>query len=66
MNSVKEVSKDLSIEQIEEKLFTLLGKKKAKFSSHKKDNGSTVKIPFNNEHDDRPMAYGGLFEKYSK
>ncbi|WP_437132787.1 hypothetical protein [Bacillus atrophaeus] len=66
INSVKEVSTDLSIEQIEEKLFTLLGKKKAKFSSLKQDKGSTVKIPFNKEHDDRPMAYGGLFEKYSK
>lgn len=65
INSVKAISEGLSIQQIEEKLFTLLGKKKANFSSSKKEKDTTVKIPFNKENDDTQLVYGGLFEKFS-
>jgi hypothetical protein len=65
MLPVKEVASDFSLEQLEEKLFTLVGKKKATFSKQTKKEKQTVKIEVEHN-DEEPKAYGGLFEKYSK
>ena len=64
MHEIKESASNYSIEELEEKLFTLVGKKKAKFSAVKKDKNSSIKIPVSKE-EDKPLPYGGLFTKYS-
>ena len=62
---LKENAKDFTIENLEEKLFALLGKKNASFSFKPKDN-SVVKVPFEtNEINEQEELYGGLFAKYS-
>lgn len=67
MKDVKEASSDYSLEEIEEKLFTLVGKKKSNFSRRtKKDKQTTVKVGVNHDNDDdKPTPYGGIFEKYN-
>lgn len=63
---LKENAKDFTIENLEEKLFALLGKKNANFSFKPKDN-SVVKVPFETkEINEQEELYGGLFAKYSK
>lgn len=65
MQVVKDNSSEFTLEQIEEKLFTLVGKKKASFSKQpKKEKQSTVKIEVEKEDNGKPSPYGGLFEKY--
>jgi hypothetical protein len=65
-SQLKENAKDFTIENLEEKLFALLGKKNASFSFKSKDN-SVVKVPFETkETDDSENLYGGLFARYSK
>lgn len=65
MLPVKEMASEFSLEQLEEKLFTLVGKKKATFSKQPKKEKQTVKIEV--EHvEEESKEYGGLFEKYSK
>lgn len=62
ISEVKKIASELTLEELEEKLFTLVGKKKAKFATKSKKN-ETVKIPFDIE--EKPKQwYGGLFEKY--
>jgi hypothetical protein len=64
MQPVKETASEFSLEQLEEKLFTLVGKKKATFSKQPKKEKQTIKI--NVEHnEEEPKAYGGIFEKYN-
>lgn len=64
MQPLKETASEFSLEQLEEKLFTLIGKKKANFNKQPKKEKQTVKIEV--EHvEEKPKAYGGLFEKYS-
>jgi hypothetical protein len=65
MLPVKETSSEFTLEQLEEKLFTLVGKKKATFSKQPKKEKQTVKIEVEHN-EEKPKAYGGLFEKYSK
>lgn len=65
MKEVKESASEFTLEQLEEKLFTLVGKKKANFTKVTKKEKQTVKIDVNHDNDDEPKAYGGLFEKYS-
>lgn len=64
MQEVKESASNYSIEQLEEKLFTLVGKKKAKFSATKKEKNSSIKIPVAGQ-EEKPLPYGGLFTKYN-
>lgn len=67
MQPIKEKSTDFSMEELEEKLFTLVGKKKANFTKQaKKEKQSSVKVEVTPVDDDKELAYGGLFEKYSK
>lgn len=63
MAEIKESASKYSIEDLEEKLFTLVGKKKAKFSASKKEKNTAVKIPVEHK-DEKPLPYGGLFTKY--
>jgi hypothetical protein len=65
MLPVKETSSEFNLEQLEEKLFTLVGKKKATFSKQPKKEKQTVKIEVEHTQEET-KAYGGLFEKYSK
>jgi hypothetical protein len=65
MKPLKDSVSEYSLEQLEEKLFTLVGKKKATFSKQPKKEKQTVKIEV--EHVEvEEKAYGGLFDKYSK
>jgi hypothetical protein len=65
MQPLKDSVSEYSLEQLEEKLFTLVGKKKATFSKQPKKEKQTVKIEV--EHVEvEEKAYGGLFDKYSK
>lgn len=63
MKEVKETASEFTLEQIEEKLFTLVGKKKATFSKQPKKEKQTVKIDIETT-DEKPLPYGGIFEKY--
>jgi len=63
MKEVKDVASDFTIEQIEEKLFTLVGKKKAKFSKQPKKEKSSIKIEFEHKEDDS-NPYGSILNKY--
>lgn len=64
---IKDNAKDYTIEQLEEKFFSLLGKKTAKFSTKPKNN-TVVKIPFESKPDDETDdGYGGILaKKYGK
>lgn len=64
LNAVKEIASDFTLEQIEEKLYTLVGKKKFSFSAKKKDT-ETNKVPVEFSRDDEPIdPYGDLFKKF--
>lgn len=64
INSVKEKASEYSLDQLEEKLFTLVGKKKANFSKITKlKRTNTIKVPVEPKTDE-PVYYGGLFDKY--
>lgn len=64
---VKAVASEYTIEQLEEKLFTLVGKKKANFSKQHKKEKQSIKIELNVE--DKPKyskEWAYLIEQYSK
>ena len=62
---VKETASQFTLEQLEEKLFTLVGKKKATFSKNVKREKQSIKINLdNNENELSP--YGNLFDKINK
>lgn len=64
MKELKEHASEFTLEQIEEKLYTLVGKKKASFSKQpKKEKQSSIKIEVEHK-DDEPLVYGGLFERF--
>ncbi|AZV43717.1 hypothetical protein BAOM_3108 [Peribacillus asahii] len=66
MKEVKEIASEFTLEQIEEKLFTLVGKKKANFSKQtKKEKSSSIKIEFEHK-DEEVVPYGGILNKYIK
>lgn len=65
MKDVKSNVSEYTLEQLEEKLFTLVGKKKATFSKQpKKEKQATIKIEVENTVEE-PVVYGGLFDKFS-
>jgi hypothetical protein len=60
-SNLKEKAKEYSIEQLNEKLYALLGKKNATFSVNKKQNNTKIPVgAFSDEED----PYGGLLSKY--
>ena len=56
----------MTVDELEEKLFALLGKKNANFSTKKKE--TVIKVPVDvNRKDDMEDPYGGLLaKKYNK
>jgi hypothetical protein len=64
---IKEVSSEFSLEQIEEKLYTLVGKKKTAFSKQTKKEKQSVKVglDFSKEENEKPNPYGDLFDKFA-
>lgn len=66
MSALKNKANEFSLEQLEEKLFVMVGKKKASFSKQpKKEKQASIKIELEHK-EDEPTVYGGLFEKFSK
>jgi hypothetical protein len=67
IKAIKDVSSEFSLEQIEEKLFTLVGKKKAAFSKQPKKEKQSVKVglDFSKEENEKPNPYGDLFDKFA-
>ncbi|MEM4995009.1 hypothetical protein WKH56_20805 [Priestia sp. SB1] len=65
INEIKAVASKFSLEELEEKLFTKVGKKKASFSKQPKKEKESIKIPLDFQ-DDEPkiVLYGDLFEKF--
>lgn len=64
MKEVKDAASDFTLEQIEEKLYTLVGKKKANFAKqNKKEKQTSIKIEVEHN-EEKPLPYGGIFEKY--
>lgn len=64
VKELKETASEFNLEQIEEKLYTLVGKKKASFSKQpKKEKQTSIKIEVEHQ-DEKPLPYGGIFEKY--
>ncbi|PLR72308.1 hypothetical protein [Bacillus sp. UMB0728] len=67
VKDLKETASEFSLEQLEEKLFTLVGKKKANFTKQpKREKQTSVKIEVENTSTEEPAPYGGLLEKFSK
>jgi hypothetical protein len=64
MKELKETSADFSLEDLEGKLYALVGKKKATFSKQPKKEKKPVKIEFE-EKKEEFTPYGGLLDKYS-
>lgn len=65
INSVREMDKDMSLEQVEMSLFALLGKKqKASFSKNDSKKKVTNKVP--SEEGEKTVPYDGYFEKFKK
>lgn len=62
---VKEKSSEFTLEQLEEKLFTLVGKKKATFSKQVKKEKQSIKIELDFEQKDT-NPYGNLFDNIGK
>jgi hypothetical protein len=62
MKEVKEHSSEFSLEQLEEKLFTLVGKKKANFTKQPKKDKQNVKINF--DHKDEEQNPYSILDKY--
>jgi len=56
---LKESAKDFSIEQLEEKMFAILGKKNANFSAKPKNN-NIIKVPVEIIDDELEDPYGGI------
>jgi hypothetical protein len=67
IKEIKEKSSEFTLEQLEEKLFTLLGKKKATFSKQPKKEKQSIKIELENNDNDNLDAkpYDHLFSKYA-
>lgn len=63
---VKETASEFTLEQLEEKLFTLVGKKKATFSKQIKKEKQPIKIELDFEEKEVVSPYGNLFDKISK
>lgn len=64
-SKLKEKANEFSIEQLEEKMFVILGKKNANFSVKSKIN-NTIKIPVTKEDDEVEDPYGGVLAKKYK
>ena len=62
---VKETASQFTLEQLEEKLFTLVGKKKATFSKNIKREKQSIKINLDNTENEL-SPYGNLFDKINK
>lgn len=66
MQGLKDKASEFSLEQLEEKLYVMVGKKKATFSKQpKKEKQTSIKIELEHKVEE-PTVYGGLFEKFSK
>jgi hypothetical protein len=63
MKELMETSADFSLEDLESKLYALVGKKKATFSKQAKKEKKAVKIEIE-EKEEKSSVYGGMFEKY--
>lgn len=63
---VKAVASEYTLEQLEEKLFTLVGKKKANFSKQAKKEKQSIKIDLEIETKEKTSKYGDLFERFGK
>lgn len=61
---VKAVASEYTLEQLEEKLFTLVGKKKANFSKQAKKEKQSIKIDLEIETKEKTSKYGDLFERF--
>ena len=69
INQIKEKSKDMSLEQIENSLYAVLGQKAvAQFSNKSKSkNNDVVTVPVQTRtEEDNKSPYGDLFDKYAK
>ena len=64
IEEVKAVASEYTLEQLEEKLFTLVGKKKANFSKQTKKEKQPVKIALEIETKEKASRYGDLFERF--
>lgn len=64
IEEVKAVASEYTLEQLEEKLFTLVGKKKANFSKQTKKEKQPVKIALEIETKEKTSRYGDLFERF--
>ncbi len=62
INAVQDNSSKYTLDDLEDKLFALVGKKKSSFS---KKNNDTVKVGIEKE-ETNDSPYGGYFEKYNK
>lgn len=60
-----ESNADMSVEDIENKCYALLGRKTAKFSVNKKEDSNTIRISTSDTQIKVNAPYGGLFEKYN-
>jgi hypothetical protein len=65
LTEIKNVASEYSLDELENKLYALVGKKKAAFNKSTKKEKQILKIDVT-ETDDKTseVAYGGLFEKY--
>lgn len=64
VKEIKEKASEFSLTEIEEKLFALVGKKKATFSKQtKKEKQATVKVDIVPT-EEKELPYNGLFEKF--
>lgn len=66
MKELKENASKFSIQELEDKLFALLGKKKANFAKQqsKVEKQTSVKVEVEKINDEKNLPYGGIFEKY--
>lgn len=65
ISSVKESAAEFTLDQLEEKLFTLVGKKKATFSAQPKKEVKAIKVELERESEEY-NPYGSIFSKYQK
>ncbi|MBL4950994.1 hypothetical protein JK635_01910 [Neobacillus sp. YIM B02564] len=65
LQPLKETASEFTLEQLEEKLFTLVGKKKANFSKQHKKEKQPIKIEVK-EYKEDSLPYGGIFSKYTQ
>lgn len=67
IEQVKETASEFTLEQLEEKLFVMVGKKKATFSMQpKKEKQATVKVEVETKIEDEYNPYGSILSKYQK